>query len=314
MDDLAYARDRVADLGATFSLTFVKAVGEREALLRLGACPDTVAVRGPGALDGHAAVLTLGKWALVIEPGGDSGGDHVLLEAASRGTEAMSVLRDDQATPRFTYALDGATAVAFDPAYPSAELTWGTQPDLLSHVMRAIGLREPDGEHDETWRDAEAKALVLAQRLTNAPVPADPLGVPRLSAHLEPWFIGGVRPGDLLRPDRTVRAVLASVPAERKRAIAVAQVRALAARLGIAGTPGLGAALERAGDSGGPGAVAVDSELGRAVRGWLADRATYGAFTSALRGVLDPDPDVAVRAALRPLSGAEVAAVVAGLS
>ncbi|GAA2481008.1 DUF6461 domain-containing protein [Winogradskya humida] len=289
MDDLLYAQSRVTALGNAWCLTFIKAVDERTALLRMGAYPDTIAVSSD--FQDRAAAITLGKWALVIEPRGVAGGDHVLLEEVSRGTEALSVLRDDQATPRFTYALDGAVAVAFDPAYPSPELTWGTQPDMLAHLTRAIGLREPDGEDDETWRDAEAKALVLAQRLTNARVPADALTVPRLSAQLEPWFVGGVRPGDLLRARGPLPA--------GGRDLALTLLREQAAKLGIADAPGLSETLS----SGGP--VRVESELGRQVRVWLAEPGTYGAFTTALRGVLDPDPDVALRAALRPLSPEE---------
>jgi hypothetical protein len=295
VDDLDYARERVADLGPAFCLTFVKGVDEREALTRMGACPGTIAVREPGT---HAAAVRLGAWTLVVEPGGAGGADHVLLEAVSQGTEALSVLRDERATPRFTYARDARTAVAFDPAYPASELIWGTEPDLLSRLMYALDLREPAGENDETWRDAEAKALVLAQRLTNARVPVDALTVPRLSARLEPWFIGGVRPGDLVR----LRTPVARSPAE-KREIAARLLEQMAGKLDIgrldvqAGRP-----------------ITMDSDLGHRVREGLADPATYGAFTTALRGFLDPDPEVALRAVLRALDQAERAAVLAALS
>jgi hypothetical protein len=71
--------------------------------------------------------------------------------------------------------------------------------------------------------------------------------------------------------------------------------------------------------------VSMESELGRQVRGWLAEQRRAGAslnvphnsrmteeerrhafglgwFVAALRGVLDEDPRVAVLAALRPLT------------
>ena len=305
MDDLAYARGRVAELGGRFCLTFVKGVDDREALSRMGAYPDTVAERPGPELDGHAAAVGLGRWTLVVEPGGTAGSDHVLLEAVSRGTEALSVLRDDSASPRFTYATGGATAVAFDPAYPSAEVTWGSDPGLLRHLMSAIGLREPAAEDEETWRDAEAKALVLAQRITGARVPEAVLAPPRLSARIEPWFTGPARPGELLRPGPRFAELFAAARAasrERKRAVAVAEVRRLAALLGVAGTPGLDAALDEARRGAGR-PVPMDSELGRHVRTWLdapGDEG-LGLLTAALRGVLDRDPDVALRAALRPL-------------
>jgi hypothetical protein len=174
VDDLDYARGRVAALGPRFCATFVKAVDPAEALSRLGAGPS----------GSFAAALSLGKWTLVLEPDGSVGGDHRVLEAASRGTEALSVLRDVTGSSRFTYAIDGETAVAFDPAYPSAELVWGSQPELLNHLMHALGLHEPDAEDDDSWQDAEAKALVLAQRLTGTRLPADALTTATTTAHL----------------------------------------------------------------------------------------------------------------------------------
>ncbi|UQU61719.1 DUF6461 domain-containing protein [Couchioplanes caeruleus] len=304
MDDLGYARSRVAELGGRFCVTFVKGVDEREALARMGAYPDTVGERAGAQLTGHAAALTAGRWTLVIEPEGAAGSDHVLLEAVSRGTEAVSVLRDDAATPRFTYAVKGTTTVAFDPSFPSPEVTWGTDPGLLQHLMQAAGLREPAGEDEETWRDAEARSLVLAQRITGVRVPEDPLARPRLSARIEPWFVGPARAADLLRPGprfADLFAAAAAAPDERKRAVAVAEVRRLAGLLGVAGTPGLDAALDEAARGAGR-PVPMDSELGRHVRSWLgAAGGTLGMLATALRGVLDRDADVALRAALRPL-------------
>ncbi|OJF09591.1 DUF6461 domain-containing protein [Couchioplanes caeruleus] len=304
MDDLAYARARAAELGPRFCLTFVKGADERTALARMGAYPDTVAERTGAELDGAAAAIGLGRWSVVIEPGGAQGADHVLLEAVSRGTEALSVLRDDAASPRFTYAVAGTTSVAFDPAYPSPELTWGADPELLRHLMRAIGLREPAGEDEETWRDAEARAMVLAQRLTGARIPEDPLGVSRLSARIEPWFVGPARPGDLLRPGRRFAEVFAAVDAageERRWEVAVAQVRRLAGALGVADAPGLSEALEQAARGAGR-PVTMDSALGREVRRWLEGPPTeLRTLAVALRGVLGRDAVVALRAALRPL-------------
>ncbi|MFC3385166.1 DUF6461 domain-containing protein [Couchioplanes azureus] len=317
MDDLAYARARAAELGPRFCLTFVKGADERTALTRMGAYPDTVARRTGSELDGAAAAIDLGRWSVVIEPGGAEGADHVLLEEVSRGTEALSVLRDDAASPRFTYAVAGTTTVAFDPAYPSPELTWGADPELLRHVMGAVGLREPAGEDEETWRDAEARAIVLAQRLTGARIPEDALGVPRLSARIEPWFVGPARPGDLLRPGRRFAEVFAAIDAagdERRREVAVAQVRRLAATLGVADAPGLAEALEQAARGAGR-PVTMDSGLGREVRRWLdGPNADLRALAVALRGVLGRDPVVALRAALRPLlSGPEADGIPAGI-
>ncbi|MFI7601913.1 DUF6461 domain-containing protein [Actinoplanes sp. NPDC049681] len=313
MDDLAYARTRVAELGPAFCLTFVKGVDEREALQRMGAYPDTVAERDGARLDGHAAAAIVGRWTVVIEPGGAAGADHLLLEKVSRGTEALSLLADDKASPRFTYAVGGSTAVAFDPAYPAPELTWGSDPELLRHLMQAIGLREPAGEDEETWRDAEAKALVLAQRLTGARLPEELLDRPRVSARLEPWFVAPVNPADLLRPGPRFAELFAAAeaaPEERKREVAVAEVRRQAAAAGVADAPGLGAALDRAAAGAGE-PVAMDTPLGREVRAWLGEPAgtPLRSLAVALRGVLGRDADIALRAALREATGVDDEAV-----
>ncbi|MFI5494133.1 DUF6461 domain-containing protein [Actinoplanes sp. NPDC051859] len=303
MDDLAYAQLRAAELGPRFCLTFVKGTDERAALLRMGAYPDTFAERTGPDLDGAAAALSLGRWSVVIELNSAEGADHTLLEAVSRGTEALSVLRDDTAL-RFTYAVAGTTTVAFDPAYPSPELTWGADPELLRHLMRPLGLHEPAAEDEETWRDAEAKAMVLAQRLTGSRLPEDPLGTPRLSARIEPWFAGPVRTADLLPSGRRFADLLAAAEqagAERTREVAVAQVRSLATTLAVDETPGLDAALAQAARGAGQ-PVARDSALGREVRRWLNEPAgELRALAMALRGVLGRDAQVALRAALLPV-------------
>jgi hypothetical protein len=315
VDDLTHARGLVAELGDVFCLTFVKDSDAAEALLRMGGCPDTLRERGPGesVAPGSAAALSLGDWSVVIEPGGALGADHALLEAASRGSAAVSVLRDDAAVAHFGYAVDGTTIVGFDPGYPAEETVWGADPGMLRHLMDALGLRPPSDESDTTWQEAEARAIVLAQRITGARMPEGPLGVARLSARLEPWFVTPARPGDLLRAGRRaphaadlVAAAEAAAPG-LQRAVAVAEVRRQAAALGIADTPGLAEALDTAeqGDAepNDERPVAVDSPLGLRVRDWLAAASPEGVdwFVMSLRGVLDADPRVAVLAALRPL-------------
>ncbi|MET8148853.1 DUF6461 domain-containing protein [Actinoplanes sp. NPDC049668] len=311
MDDLEHARRLVAELGESFCLTFVKDAGPGEALTRMGALPDTVGERGPGELSGPAtaAALPLGGWSVVIEPGGALGADHALLEAASRGSAAVSVLRGEQHTAHFGYAVDGATIAGFDPGYPAEETIWGADPGMLRHLMDALGLRPPSDESETTWSDAEARAIVLAQRITGARVPEAPLGAARLSARLEPWFVTPARPGDLLRAGRRAPEVADLVAAAEaaaagvQRAVAVAEVRRQAATLGVADAPGLAEALEDAARGTGAG-VAADSPLGLRVREWLAAPGADGLgwFVMSLRGVLGADPRVAVLAALRPLA------------
>jgi hypothetical protein len=168
-DDLERARALSDELGDFFCLTYVKGVDEAEALRRLSA--------GPGA-----AAVTIGSWSVVIERGVDRSADHDLLEAVSRGTEAVVVLRDDARSPHFGYAKDGTTISAFDPSYPAAETMWGSDTELLRPLMRALGIRQPDDENETPWEDAEAKAIVLAQRITGQRLPEtvlDPAGRPK---------------------------------------------------------------------------------------------------------------------------------------
>lgn len=315
MDDLSHARGLVAGLGDAFCLTFVKGADASGALLRMGGCPDTLHERAPGepSAPGTAAALSLGAWSVVIEPGGALGADHALLEAASRGSAAVSVLRDESAA-HFGYAVDGTTMVGFDPGYPAEETTWGADPGMLRHLMDALGLRPPSDESDTGWQEAEARAIVLAQRITGVRLPEAPLGAARFSARLEPWFVTPARPGDLLRAGRRtpqaadlVAAAEAAAPGVQ-RAVAVAEVRRQAATLGVADTPGLADALDAAArGTGGP--VPVDSRLGLRVREWLAtprpDDLDW--FVASLRGVLDADPRVAVLSALRPLAAGPAA-------
>jgi hypothetical protein len=323
VDDLAHAQALSDELGELFCLTYLKGVDAGAALRRLGGCPDTVRERtrdevtglreSPGAgFPAVAVALELGAWTVVIEPGGSLGAGHALLEAASRGTAAVSVLRHDRAAAHFGYAVDGTTITGFDPGYPATETIWGADPTMLRHLMDALGLRPPADESQHTWRGAEARAIVLAQRITGVRIPGGPLGGALLSAELEPWFVVPAAGADLLRASRRtpyagdlVAAAEAADPSVQ-RAVAVAEVRRQAAALGIADSPGLAQSLE----SGAP--VAVDSPLGRQVRDWLAAgrRAARDTgspsgsgmdwFLGALRGVLDPDPRVALLAALKP--------------
>ncbi|MFI7547820.1 DUF6461 domain-containing protein [Actinoplanes sp. NPDC049599] len=308
MDDLAHARALRDQLGETFCLTYVKGVDAEAALRRLGGCPDTVRTLPDGDVAGPplAVALALGTWSVVIEPGGTRGADHALLEVASRGTAAVSVLRHDQAAAHFGYAVDGATVTGFDPGYPAEETIWGADPQLLRPLMDALGLRPPSDESQSAWQDAEARAIVLAQRITGVRLPDRPLAAARVAAELEPWFVVPAGGADLLRAGRRtpfaaelLAAAEAAAP-DVQRAVAVAEVRRQAAVLGVADSPGLVAALT----AGAP--VAPDSPLGHRVRGWLAtgDRPELRWFLGALRGVLGADPRVAVLAALKPYASA----------
>jgi hypothetical protein len=332
--DFAEAERVWDDLGEIACLTFVRGVDEAEALRRLGAYPDTIGEKNPDELlellqefEGDtpqvAVALGLGSWSVVVEPGGFCGADHLLLSAASVGTEAIAVLRHDYASVEFAYAVDGALITGFEPSYPSPALMHGVDSQRLWPAMRAVGFRHPDEDGEERMQRTTAMALLLAQRITGVAVPLVVLDERRLCAELEPWFAVAYDPGDLLSADRftldphaapLVAAVEAATPATQRR-VAVAEVRRQASALGLDSTPGLDDALNAAA-AGAGSPIAVDSPLGRQVRAWLATTRTASAlnpgqrqhafalgwFTSALRGVLNPDTRAAALAAAKPLT------------
>jgi hypothetical protein len=253
-----------------------------------------------------------------------------VLAVASQNIEAVSVLRHDYASAHFAYAIDGTIITSFEPGYPAVSQMHGSDPQRLHEDMRLVGLRPPTDEDDNTWEDAVARAVLLAQRITGVAVPRRPLRSARLSAQLEPWFVTPASAGDLLRADRfspnsaELAAAAEAAPAELQRAVAAAEAHRQAAALGIADTPGLAEALADVA-RGAARPVTVDSPLGRHVRTWLdaQHRASVslngpyrsrlkdherrhafglGWFVAALHGVVARDARVAILAALRPLT------------
>jgi len=112
------------------------------------------------------------------------------------------VLSHDAGAAHFGYVVDGTTITAFDPGYPAEETTWGEDPRLLRRLMDALELRPPSDESERAWQDAEARAIVLAQRITGVRLPDRPLSAARLSGELEPWFVTPTPAADLLRAGR----------------------------------------------------------------------------------------------------------------
>lgn len=86
--------------------------------------------------------------------------------AAPASFVEMIVVSRSPGTGHFAYTVGDETVVAFDPGYPAPETTWGSDPGRLSHLMNALGLRPPGDDTDESWRDSDARALLLAERVT----------------------------------------------------------------------------------------------------------------------------------------------------
>ncbi|GLY98541.1 DUF6461 domain-containing protein [Actinoplanes sp. NBRC 103695] len=95
----------------------------------------------------------------------DESGWSVGAAEDSNAAEMIVVSRTPQSS-HFAYAVGGETVVAFDPGYPAPETMWGSDPGRLSHLMNALGLRPPDDDADESWQDSDARALLLAERVT----------------------------------------------------------------------------------------------------------------------------------------------------
>jgi hypothetical protein len=263
IDDLAWADASPGDeqeFDEIFCLTFIKGVDEHEALRRMGALPDTVATRTAedvGRLHDFdhgyptvASALPLGAWTVVVEPSGFEGAH--LVEALSRGTEAVSVLRHDYASDSFGYAVDGRLVTGFDPTFPTSR--YGADPDRLLPRMREVGFTEGD---EGRFEGPIARCLLVVEHITGVLPGFDALTGPLTSAHVEPWFSGGPR-----RP--------ASRPGLDGPVDAVAEVRRLTGRHGLTDTPGLAEALAAA-ERGEPVDVTPDSPLGTHVRAWLTE-------------------------------------------
>ena len=285
-DELAWADAHLGEEPAVsdiFCLTFVKQVDVTEALRRMGGLFDTVAMRTAAEIedlhtfdDGYpevAAALPLGDWTLVFEPNRFHG-SH-LVAAMSVGTEAVSVLRHDYASPAFVYAVDGNVVTRFDPTFPGDR--YGTDPDRLVPQMLEVGFTVEDKEDDddfEMFENDTARSLRLAERLTGALPTFEALTGPLTSVHVERWFSQERKP-PATRPDQ-------SGPVD-----AVEEVRRLANLLDLADTPGLEDALTATK----PVHVSPESPLGQHVRAWRTEsrRASWSLNDHGGRGRITDD-------------------------
>ena len=132
MKELSDARDLADRLGESYELVYVK--------------------------DG--AGWSANRWLLPATTGWSVG------RAVTPGALETIVVSRAPGSSHFAYAVGDETIVAFDPGYPAPETMWGADPGRLAHLMTALGLRAPDDEADDSWRDADARALLLAERIT----------------------------------------------------------------------------------------------------------------------------------------------------
>lgn len=258
VDDLAWADaypGQGKTLGEIFCLTFIRGVDPAEALRRLGALPDTVVPRtwsDIGALHNFdagypemASALPLGTWTVVFEPDGFNG-SH-LTTTLSSGTEAVSVLRHDYASPAFTYAVNGELITHFDPTSP--DYRYGTDPDRLLTRMQEAGFTKEDGD--------TTRSLRLTEQLTGVLPTYEALTGPLTSAQVEPWFSEAPK-----KP--------AGRPGHDGPIDAITEVRRLTTLHNLTNTPGLTETLATA-ERGEQVKITPESPLGQQVRTWLTE-------------------------------------------
>ncbi|MER7081644.1 hypothetical protein SAMN02982929_00592 [Saccharopolyspora kobensis] len=246
-------------LSEIFCLTFVKDVGIDEVLRLMGGFADTTAVRAAAADDalGHcsegtpelAMAARLGSWTVVLEPCGFWGSS--LTPILSRGTEAVSLLRHDYASPHLDYAVDGELVTGLDPTFP--DVRYGTEPARLDPLLREAGF---DLAESENGQDRAFSLSLRAIRLITGVSPTyEQLTGPLTSAHFDPWFSAA--------PKHLPRGVDGPVEA-------LAETKRLTELLGLTSTPGLPEALAAV-ESGQRVDVTPDSDLGQHVRAWLIE-------------------------------------------
>ncbi|MCP2245420.1 DUF6461 domain-containing protein [Lentzea aerocolonigenes] len=236
-------------LGEIFSLAFVRDVGPLDAMGRVGGLPDTLAERTPKEISalhdydhGYPEVvcaLASGEWTVLVQPTGFW--LQLLVDALSRGTEAIAFVRHDYATSRFTHAVDGEIVTTFHLNYPDHRD--GTDPDRHLDLMRDAGF-DPDDDEGQ-YGEAISRALRLAELITGVAPTLGQLTGPLPSMHFDHWF-------SRTRPSGGAESV-----------------EEIVAELGVGDTPGLAAAIAAAA-RGEPVVVTPDSELGRHVREWSA--------------------------------------------
>ncbi|HEX8870873.1 MAG TPA: DUF6461 domain-containing protein [Lentzea sp.] len=239
-------------LSEIFAIAFVRGVAPLDALQRIGGHPDTLEERTPEEIrDLHdfdhgypdiASALSLGEWTVVLQPTSWEVGS--LVDALSRRTEAVSVVRHDYASPSFLHAVDGKIVTYVDPSFPDQRTV--RDPERVLPLLRRVGFDPFDPDDEEAQIDHPiARALRLAFLITGVLPTFEQLTEPLPSMHFDSWFAR-------TRPDSTE-----AEPAE-----------SIVAELGLGDTPGLAEALAAA-RRGERVVVAPDSELGRHVREWL---------------------------------------------
>jgi hypothetical protein len=149
-------------------ITFVRSDNEDDALRRFGGDPATARwmtlteVAEENCNNnypyGYAPLLlldTINGWVVIFEDNGIQGIRHEVLQAASQGTEMVSVFWNVNARQEFIYAVGGELVTAFELMSPGSRR--GADPDRLLDYMRNLPF-----EIGNTL----ASAMALSERIT----------------------------------------------------------------------------------------------------------------------------------------------------
>ncbi|MER5624846.1 DUF6461 domain-containing protein [Streptosporangium sp. NPDC002544] len=166
-------------LGDIYCVSFIRDLSPAEVLTRLGAEPDSIEKVTFDELDervmaniqetdgleaGHVGVTSFDGWTLLVEPWGGWGALREVLTELSRGTEMVSVCRNDYASHMFGYAIDGDVITNF--MLERLKDREGSDPSRLTASMRAVGLDPDHALEDDRVDDPIACAFALATRIT----------------------------------------------------------------------------------------------------------------------------------------------------
>jgi Family of unknown function (DUF6461) len=226
--DYAWFKDHW--LRQAFCLSLVRGLDQAEVLRRLGGERSqlrTLTLGEAAELSssfqaGYPQIVLAaraGGWSVAVEDNGFEGSRPEVLRALSGGTQAVSVYQNVNALGYFSYAVDGALLVSFEPLFPQRR--WGRQPDLLLPQMRAVGL-DPDWQQPP-YDEIDTAALALAERLTGVHLDPTLLDGPLLGAEITPLLNDPPLSSSLREEDaELVAAVDHAAPGVLRRAAATA--------------------------------------------------------------------------------------------
>jgi hypothetical protein len=156
-----------------YCCSFVRGLGERELLLRLGVEPTAIRTV-PHYLDvliaaerdsscAQVVVVDVGGWTLLVERDTAMGFERAV--AVSAGTEMVVAHMSTGARRSFRYLRNGVVLTAFEDGDLGHLVGWGAEPEKLAPLVDQIGAgRFYDFDEDGITPDLELACLVAGVR------------------------------------------------------------------------------------------------------------------------------------------------------